>query len=158
MVNPNTVVRRHLNTHSSLVSPFLSRTAWYEWYPDYAHIFTGITISAGDLISLTVIASSTTSGEAWIVNLTNGDSVKQLLTSNAPLCGQNAEWIVEDYTVSTGLAPFANFGTVAFTDAMAGSSEDFYYPYQGKFCAIEQNKKVLTSTSASGSSITIKYM
>jgi hypothetical protein len=34
--------------------------AWYEWYPDYAYDFSGISISAGDEITVTVTASSLT--------------------------------------------------------------------------------------------------
>jgi hypothetical protein len=147
-----------LATHSSLVSLFLTRTAWYEWYSDVAYYFSGITISAGDVISLAVIASSATSGEAIIDNLTNGDTVKQFLTSNTPLCGQNTEWIVEDYEVNGDFVPFANFGTVTFTDAVAESSGNFYYPSQGSLNDIEQNNQVLTSSSASGSSVTIMYL
>lgn len=34
--------------------------AWYEWYPDYAYDFSGISVSAGDSITVTVVASSKT--------------------------------------------------------------------------------------------------
>ena len=119
-VSPNMIVRRHLTTHSPLVSPFLSRTAWYEWYPAPTYDFSGITISAGDVIKLTVTASPTTSGNATIENVTNGRTVSKGLTSNAHLCGQNAEWIVEDYMQGNSMIPFANVNTVAFTDAEAG--------------------------------------
>lgn len=37
----------------------VSYDAWYEWYPDYAYDFTGITISAGDVIKTTVTATTT---------------------------------------------------------------------------------------------------
>ena len=162
MVNPNTVVRRHLSTHSSLVSLFLPRTAWYEWYPGLALIFSDISISAGDAISLSVIASSTTSGRARIANVTNGKTVEQILTSNTPLCGQSAEWIVEDYDYlhSTNLVPFADFGTVTFTGAVAAGTggSGYYAASQGSTTDIEQNGQVLTSTSVSSEfSVTIKY-
>jgi hypothetical protein len=117
-----------------------------------------MTISAGDVISLAVTASSPTSGEVIIENLTNGDMVKQLQTSDTPLCGQNAQWIVEDYMFAKGPAPFANFGTVTFTNAVAESSGDFYYPSQGSLLDIEQNNQVLTSSSASGSSLAVMYV
>lgn len=32
--------------------------AWYEWYPDYAHDFSGISFSAGDSVTVTVTAKS----------------------------------------------------------------------------------------------------
>jgi hypothetical protein len=162
MVNQNTVVRRHLTTHSSLVSLFLPRTAWYEWVPEPAYSLSGITISAGDVISLSVMVLSATSGEVRIENVSNGDTVTQLLTSNTPLCGpsQTAEWIVEDYTVNGDRVPFANFGTVAFTDTVAAGSEapGFYSASQGILIDIEQNGQVLTSTTASGFDVTVTYL
>jgi hypothetical protein len=160
MVNQNTVVRRHLTTHSSLVSLFLSRTAWYEWFPEPAYTFSGITISAGDVISLTVMVLSATSGEVRIENVSNGDTVTQLLTSGTPLCGQAAQWIVEDYVLNGDWVPFANFGTVAFTDTVAAGSEapGFYSASQGILIDIEQNGQVLTSTTASGFDVTVTYL
>jgi hypothetical protein len=153
---PNTAVRRHL-THSSLFLPFLPRTAWYEWEPDSPYQLSDITISAGDVIRLTAIAFSATSGEAVIENLTNGESVEQLLTSDTPLCGQTAEWIVEDFELGSDIQ-FANFGTVTFTDTVAGGPGGSYDASQGDLYDIEQNNVVLTSTTASGSSVTIQYV
>ncbi|KAH7390400.1 concanavalin A-like lectin/glucanase domain-containing protein [Cadophora sp. MPI-SDFR-AT-0126] len=49
--------------------------AWYEWYPDYAYDFSGITISAGDVITVTVTASSKTAGTAVVKNTTTGPSI-----------------------------------------------------------------------------------
>lgn len=54
--------------------------AWYEWFPDYAYDFFGVTIKAGDKISVSVVSSSSTSGTATIENLTNGDKVTKHLT------------------------------------------------------------------------------
>jgi hypothetical protein len=89
--------------------------------------------------------------------LTNGESVEQLLTSDAPLCGQTAEWIVEDFELGSDIQ-FANFGTVTFTDTVAGGPGGSYDASQGDLYDIEQNNVVLTSTTASGSSVTIQYV
>lgn len=45
-----------------------SYDAWYEWYPDYAYDFSGITIAAGNEIKVTVTATSKTSGTAVVEN------------------------------------------------------------------------------------------
>jgi hypothetical protein len=45
-----------------------SYDAWYEWYPDYAYDFSGITISAGNEIKVTVTATSKTGGTATVDN------------------------------------------------------------------------------------------
>ena len=92
---------------------------------------------------------------------------------------ENAEWIVEDfeengqYSVFAhlipvrrcssrslgGLVPFANFGTVTFTDATATSSSGTTTgPSGATIIDIEQNNQVLTSCSASSSSVTCSYV
>ena len=143
--------------HSSLVSPILSRTAFYQW-GSAAQYPSGIAISAGDVIRLTVFAFTATFGEARIENLTNGNTVSESLTSSIPLCLQGAEWMVEDIALNL---PLANFGTVAFTDAVAGSIlAGTYTPSGSNVSLIDmvENNQVVASTSASGSSVTIKYV
>jgi len=132
----------------------VSYDAWYEWYPDYAYDFSGITFSAGDSVTLTVTATSTKAGTAVIKNNTKGKTVTKSITSSSALCEQDAEWIVEDFEEGSSLVPFANFGTVTFTGASAGGTS----PSGATIIDIEQNSKVLTSSSVSGSSVTVKYV
>ena len=133
-------------------------TAWYEWFPSPTNDFSGFTIRAGDNISATVIADSLTSGTATIVNYSTGQEVTKILTSQPALCQENAEWIVEDYTESGGLVPLANFGTVTFTDALAGISTGGVSPAGATIFNMEQNGRVLTSASTSSSSVTVSYI
>ncbi|KAI0050867.1 hypothetical protein FA95DRAFT_1486486 [Auriscalpium vulgare] len=136
----------------------VSFDSWYEWYPDYAHDFSGIKIHVGDTITLTVTATSTTTGSAVIENVTTGKTVKKSLTSTAPLCEENAEWIVEDYEEGSSLVPFANFGTVTFTDALATTSSGPVGPDGATLIDIRQNNVTLTSVSADSSSVTVSYI
>ncbi|KAI0656071.1 acid proteinase [Cubamyces menziesii] len=135
-----------------------SYNAWYEWYPAAMSDFSGFTIRPGDNISATVIADSLTSGTATIVNYSTGQEVTKILTSQPALCQENAEWIVEDYTESGGLVPLANFGTVTFTDALAGISTGGVSPAGATIFNMEQNGRVLTSASTSSSSVTVSYI
>ncbi|KIJ67753.1 hypothetical protein HYDPIDRAFT_83658 [Hydnomerulius pinastri MD-312] len=135
----------------------VSYDAWYEWYPDYAYDFSGIDIASGDVIKLTVTASSTTSGTAVIENTTNGQTVTKDLTSSYALCEQNAEWIVEDFEENGALVQFADFGTVTFSNAEATGPSGTYTPSGATIIDIEQNT-VLTSVTTSGSDVTIKYV
>lgn len=151
------VVRRSLTLRSLLISLYHSRTAWYEWYPAPSYEFTNFPISAGDVIKLSVTLSSLTAGTITIENTTKNKVVTEHVTSTTPLCGQNAEWIVEDYMVGKSMVPFADFGTVTFTNAEASGTGD-YTPSGATVLDIKQNGKVLTSTSVSGSSVTIKYV
>ncbi|KAH0145497.1 putative aspergillopepsin, partial [Aureobasidium melanogenum] len=70
--------------------------AWYEWYPDYAYDFSGISFSAGDSVTVTVTASSTTGGVATIKNNSKGTSVSHTFSGETAgtLCQTDAEWIV----------------------------------------------------------------
>lgn len=140
----------------------VSYDAWYEWYPDYAHDFTGISFQSGDVVSVSVTSSSNSEGTAVIENLTNGQKVTKTLSapsSSATLGGQNAEWIVEDFESGGGLVPFANFGTVKFTQASAGTSSGSSVGTDGAdILDIQQNGKVLTSASTpSSSEVDVSY-
>jgi hypothetical protein len=141
----------------------VSYDAWYEWFPDYAYDFSGIDINTGDVISVSVVSSSSSSGTATIQNLSNGQTVTQDLTapdSNSNLGGQNAEWIVEDFEEGGSLVSFANFGTVDFTSATAGASDGSTVGTTGAdLIDIEDSSgNVLTSASTpSDSEVVVQY-
>ncbi|EKM56252.1 uncharacterized protein PHACADRAFT_253281 [Phanerochaete carnosa HHB-10118-sp] len=135
----------------------VSFDAWYEWYPDYAYDFSGISFSVGDSVTLTVTASSTTSGTAVITNNSKGKTVTQKITSGSALCEQDAEWIVEDFEEGDSLVPLANFGTVTFTGASAKTGSGSVGPSGANTIDIQQGNSVLTSVSTSGSSVTVSY-
>lgn len=135
---------------------FLS--AWYEWYPAVSHDFSGIDISAGDEITVTVTSSTTKAGKAVIENKTTGKTVTKSLTSTAALCQENAEWIVEDFEEGSSLVPFANFDKVVFSDAKATTSSGSIGPSGASILDIKQSSKVLTSASADSSSVTVSYV
>ncbi|KAF7370152.1 Aspergillopepsin [Mycena sanguinolenta] len=151
----------------------VSFDAWYEYFPDVAHDFSNFEISAGEwnscrelrlltksiksgnTITLTATATSATAGTVTIKN-----TVTKALTSTAKLCGENAEWIVEDYEEGSSLVPFANFGKVVFTKAQATTSSGTKVgPSGAAILDIRQNNKVLTSvTGATSNSVTIAYV
>ncbi|KAF2084498.1 hypothetical protein K490DRAFT_49021 [Saccharata proteae CBS 121410] len=139
----------------------VSYDAWYEWYPDYAYDFSGIDISAGDVISLKVESSSSSRGTCIIENETTGTVVSKSLTapeSDATLGGQNAEWIVEDFEENGSLVNFADFGTVVFTGATAGlSTGKTITAGDASIIEIESDGQVLTDVSISGSTVTVVY-
>ena len=135
--------------------------AWYEWYPDFAHDFSGFDISAGDTITMTVTASSVNAGTATLENKTTGKTATQQFSDeSAFLCETNAEWIVEDFSQGDSLVPFADFDTVTFTDALATTSSGSTVGVAGsQIFDIKQSNQVLTSCSVSGgSSVTCTYV
>lgn len=131
--------------------------AWYEWYPAVSYDFDGISFSAGDVVTLTVTATTTKKGEAVIENTTTGKKVTKSLSSSSALCQQDAEWIVEDFEEGSSLVPFANFGTVEFTKASATKSSGKVGPSDATVMDIKQSSKVLTTSSVGDSTVTVKY-
>ncbi|EIW85918.1 hypothetical protein CONPUDRAFT_44784 [Coniophora puteana RWD-64-598 SS2] len=135
----------------------VSYDSWYEWFPAGAYDFSNFAIKAGDVVKLTVTATSKTAGSAVIENVTTGKKVSKALTSSHALCEQDAEWIVEDFEENGGLVPFANFGTVTFSDASASTGSGTVTPAGASVSDIEQSGKVLTHTTISGSKVTVKH-
>jgi hypothetical protein len=135
--------------------------AWYEWYPDYAYDFSGISIAAGDTIKVTVTATSDTAGTAVVENVSTGTTVTHTFSGgvDGDLCGYNAEWIVEDFEEGDSLVTFADFGSVEFTGASASTSSGTVGTTGATIIDIEQNSKILTSVSLpSSSEVLITYV
>ncbi|KAI0376003.1 peptidase A4 family-domain-containing protein [Hypomontagnella monticulosa] len=131
----------------------VSFDAWYEWFPDYAYDFSGISIKAGDTITMTVTASSKSAGTAVIENETTGQKVSHSFSGESDaLCQTNAEWIVEDYSSGGSLVSFADFGTVQFTGASVNGGTGVS---GATIIDIQQSSKVLTDCSTSGSSTVV---
>lgn len=138
--------------------------AWYEWYPDYSYDFSGITLHGGDVVRMTVFATSSTTGAAYIENLTTGKVVSQPLSvaASAALCQTNAEWIVEDFTScdssgNCGLVPFAKFGAVTFTNSLATHGGTTVTPGTAGenllVLDLYQNSQVLTNCVVNGATV-----
>lgn len=138
----------------------VSYSAWYEWYPDYAYDFNDISISAGDLIKVTVDATSKSSGTAKVDNISTGRSVTHTFNSSiqGDLCEYNAEWIVEDFESNNSLVPLANFGTVTFYNSDAIGRKSIVGPSGATIIDIKQKNRILTLSSINGNSVTVKYV
>lgn len=78
--------------------------------------------------------------------------------STGSLCETNAEWIVEDYEEGSALVPFADFDTVTFTDSYVKSSGSWVGVDGATIIDIKQSSTVLTSCSASGSTVECSYV
>lgn len=92
-------------------------------------------------------------------NVSKGTSVTHTFTGQTKALQElNAEWIVEDFSSGGSLVPFADFGTVTFTGASASGSSGTVTPSGATLIDIKQSGKVLTSSSVSGSSVTVEYV
>ena len=139
----------------------VSYDAWYEWYPNYAIDFSGISMSAGNTMSVSVTSTSASAGNVVLQNLSTGQKVTKSLTapsSSSHLGGQNAEWIVEDFESGSSLVNLANFGTVTFTNAVAKTPSETLGTNGATIIEIKSGNSVLTDvTIPSSSSVKVTY-
>ena len=90
-----------------------------------------------------------------IENNTTGKRVSHSFKNEGSLgslCETNAEWIIEDFEEGSGMVQFADFGTVTFTGASAKTGSGSVGVSGATIIDIEQNSKILTDCSTSGSS------
>ncbi|KAG8992573.1 hypothetical protein FRB94_011492 [Tulasnella sp. JGI-2019a] len=137
----------------------ISYYTWYEWYPAVSIDFEGVTMAAGHSVAITVTATSSTSGTVVMENKSTKQIATSFVNSTYPLCQQNAEWIVEDFEQDGSMLPFANFGTITFTESyattLAGAKLD---TTNTTIINIEQYRQLLTSVSAGSGNVTIQYL
>lgn len=141
-----------------------SYVAWYEWYPNPQFNFGSLAVTAGNTVTVKVVSSSSSRGTATITNLSTGHSVSTTISAPCSTCtlgGQNAEWIVEDYSQGGSLVPFANFGTVTFNSCSAGTSAGGSVGTSGGTIIDIENSsgQVITQvTIPSNSQVQVKYI
>ncbi|KAF7378341.1 putative aspergillopepsin [Mycena sanguinolenta] len=131
---------------------------WTQTYPNPS-VNSALAVNPGDTVRLTVAATSSTAGTAVVDNVSSGESTTIALTSPSPLCLANAEWVVEDFQEGTFLIPFADFGTITFTDASATTqSGSTVGPSAGHLINMVQSNEQFTTASSTGDSVTVQYL
>lgn len=141
----------------------LSYDAWYEWYPDDSYPFSGINISTGNIIQMSVHAYNLTSGTVTLENLSTGQTVTQDLTSDVPLCGSDAEWILEDFISGESNDSYlVDFAPVTFENAIARTahaSEPPSLEANDTIVAIKHGDTIYTNATISSSNqVTVEYI
>ena len=149
-------------------------SGWWEEFPstpNYSYTFSSFSVAPGDSIAATVYQTVDGSWEACLSNLTTGTSgimvtgdawgvnattsctgtftVQGSTTGLSYSGGYTAEWIVEDDTsaATEELEPFANFGSVTWTDLETSLSG--WSLTQDETNAIVQNGVTLATPTAS---------
>ncbi|KAL9620405.1 MAG: hypothetical protein Q9160_005105 [Pyrenula sp. 1 TL-2023] len=134
---------------------------WYEFFPDISYSFSGFDVKAGNTIQMTVHANSLTDGSVTLENLSTLKNVSKDLSSSVPLCGSNAEWIMEDFVSSGTEVNLADFGAVTFDDAKAGTENSILQPElnRDKIYAIKDGDTIYTNTTiATSHQVTVTYV
>ena len=137
--------------------------AWYQWYPNRNHKFSHMQIAPGDSVTLTITASSESSGTFIIDNNTKKTSVNHTSVDRTPhLCRTGAEWIVEDFSMKQRRIPFADFGSVTFTNASAITGDGTRFGPAGAslvdmLAGGRSNRFFLTNVTVDDSSVSVVY-
>lgn len=132
--------------------------AWYEWFPQPSYTY-NLAVNAGDQLRLSVYATSKSSGNSTIENLTTGKSAShQFRNIPDPLCFTDAEWIVEDFDNGNTPVDFADFGRMTFTDAYAEGSSGKVGPAGGQETEVTIDGVAHTHCTASASGVDCKYV
>ena len=114
-------------------------------------------IASWDWLTFAPVASSAAAyyavSPSAINNLSTGKSASHSFSGQGNhLCETNAEWIIEDFQSGSSEVPFANFGTVSFTDCSVVEGGTTVGVNGAQILDIRQNGHVYTSCSTSGSS------
>jgi hypothetical protein len=138
----------------------VSHYAFYEWYPEYYAVAipsSSLPVSSGDTIRTSINAFTPTSGQIQVENLTRNKNFQYTFTGQTqyPLCLLTAEWIVEDINVNGTEAPFADYGSVTFTDTYTnqGNLSDAIF-----IDLIQNGDELSTCKKDSASSLTCRWI
>ncbi|CEJ94152.1 hypothetical protein VHEMI09701 [[Torrubiella] hemipterigena] len=132
---------------------------WYEFYPRGSWLLTEPAVNPGDSVYVKVTATSTTTGNVYMKNLSTGKdfSYDMEAPSGSQLCQSTAEWIQDN----SGGDPntFAPFSTFSFTKAHASDASGANYGLTGsERWIMEPGTKALCTTSAlTSNSVKISY-
>ncbi|KAM3524348.1 hypothetical protein MY4038_007776 [Beauveria bassiana] len=119
-------------TYARMEDNVLTYGFWYEFYPKNSWLMTEPVVNPGDSVYVQVKAYNSTSGYAYMKNLSTGKDV--MIPMDAPegysLCGSTAEWIQENAgpSAASGLAPFNTF---SFEYCSASDAYGYNYNLEG---------------------------
>lgn len=105
-----------------------------QWFPQIEDRINEVPVSAGDVMRLSVNATSTTAGSVLVENLTTGKSATRSVgaQSGQDLCQNSAQWVVRDYEIVNTLpVPIANWTDVAFENVSAATTDGTVVPPNG---------------------------
>ena len=126
--NSNSVEQTGTDSDCSSGSPVYY--AWYEFYPQPSYEVTSISVKPGDVISASVVYSSS----EFTVTLTDQRTGESFSRSKKVSSAKrsSAEWIAEAPSSGSGVLPLSDFGTVFFGQDETGISGTNYATISSK--------------------------
>lgn len=131
----------------------VSTAAFYELLPDVSQPVPGVTVTAGDTITASLVEVTTDKWTISITDVTDGQSYTATVAYTSS--HSSAEWIEEDPSyASGGQVPFDNFGTVALTSGSTtvdGNDATITEAQSASVTMVNSAGKVIALPSAVGS-------
>ncbi len=129
---------------------------WFEWWPVApARYRQPFAVSPGDKVRMTVHATSATSGNSTLENLTTGQSTFQQVSGmQYSLCMTDADWIFEDFEQ----VDLADFGTVEFYDTHASGEQGDTDSSGSSVVEIVADGREKTSCGTNADGVVCKYL
>ncbi|KAM4064168.1 peptidase a4 family protein [Hirsutella rhossiliensis] len=104
-------------TGTTITNGTVGAFAWYEFYPA-GPVYPNMSIHVGDVVYVSVEATSSKTGTICIDNLSTGESQTfNPVSQNGSLCQKTAEWIAEDPGIT--VQPFPSFSAFNLTSCKA---------------------------------------
>ena len=154
------VVSLNISDDTCIPSPdlILDTLAWVQLDSNEALLFSDISFDEGDQVSLSVIAGST-SRVVVIENLTTGKKAGERLELSNKVCKNGVLWEVQLWGEDGSASPFANFGTVTFSGALASTPSGNFGPSTAQIFSVQNGgNESLTTVSVSDTDVTIQYI
>lgn len=138
----------------------VSTSGFYEMLPNVSQPVPGVTVSAGDSMSASLVETSPGEWTITLTDLTNSETFTDHVSYSST--NSSAEWIEEDPSYASGqLVPFDNFGTVDFSTGITtvnGTSLSIYKAGGDEIIMEQSGQDVATpsalDTSGEGFSVT----
>ncbi|OAA59339.1 proteinase aspergillopepsin II [Cordyceps fumosorosea ARSEF 2679] len=130
--------------------------AWYEWWPEPPVYYDDqFPVSDGDVIRMSVNATSANSGTSTLENLTTGAHITTPYDNmRESLCQTDAEWVLEYGGDSQS---FANFGEWDFYDTSATGSGGTVGADGSRITNVVVNGQTLTDCKADSQGVQCAY-
>ncbi len=172
-------------TNDGCVNGVQQDYGWFEEYPsdpNYSQGFANFPVSPGDTMEAYVFQTSGGSWETLLNNLTTGLSAIMVTgegwgvsptPASGPIAftyqgtttdlsysgGYTAEWVTEDPTGSSGsYSPFANYGTVTFTNLETNLPSGWLLPNSDGVEMVQNGAVLSVPSTVSGGGFTVTYM
>ncbi|GJE96811.1 peptidase G1 domain-containing protein [Phanerochaete sordida] len=135
--------------------------AFYHAFPGPIQHLNSSLSAPGASMTFAIALTSNTTGTVYVTEHTLDETVAQPFKTGAPLCQQDAEWVVENIVIDDKLLAMADFGTVTFTNASAVVEEKQVASRVGTDGARVINiwqDRLLTDVALGASSVAITYL